>query len=77
MSAIASFLSRVFNPAGILISGLAVARFGVQPVVIFSGALIIMIVPFLILSKNVRNALSLSNKDMDGYYERTYPSAFK
>lgn len=77
MSAIASFISRVFNPVGILISGLAVARFGVQPVVIFSGMLIIMIVPFLILSRNVRNALSLSHKDMDGYYERTYPSAFK
>lgn len=77
MSASASFLSRVFNPVGIFVSGLAVAHFGVQYVVIISGALIIMIVPFLILSKNVRNALLLSPKDMDGFYERTYPAAFK
>lgn len=77
MSAIASFLSRVFNPAGVFIAGLAISHFGVRPVVIFSGSLIILLVPFLLSSKNIRNALSLSPQEMDGYYERTYPSAFK
>lgn len=77
MSAIASFLSRIFNPIGVFLAGLAVTHFGVQLVVIISGWLIVMIVPFLILSPNVRNALSLSHIDMDGYYERKYPAAFK
>lgn len=77
MSAVASFLSRFFNPAGVFISGLAIAHFGVQNVVITSGVLIVLIVPFLVTSRNVRNALSLSTQDMDGYYEKTYPSAFK
>lgn len=77
MSAVASFLSRFFNPAGVFISGVAIAHFGVQNVVITSGVLIVLIVPFLITSRNVRNALSLSTQDMDGYYEKTYPSAFK
>lgn len=77
MSAIASFFSRVFNPIGVSLSGLAVAYFGVQYVVMLSGISIIMIVPFLFLSKNVRNALTLPDKNMEGYYERTYPTAFK
>lgn len=77
MSAIASFLSRLFNPIGVFLAGLAVTHFGVQFVVIISGGLIIMIVPFLIFSQNVRIALLLSHKDMDGYYERKYPTAFK
>lgn len=77
MSAIASFLSRIFNPIGVFFAGLAITHFGVQVVVVISGGLIVMIVPFLIFSQNVRNALLLSHKDMDGYYERKYPTAFK
>lgn len=77
MSAIASFLSRAFNPIGVFLSGLGITYLGVQNVVITSGVVIIMVVPFIVFSSNVRSALLLSDQEMDGFYEKKYPAAFK
>lgn len=77
MNAIASFLSRITNPLAIFVSGLGIKFYGVHNVVLASGMIMILIVPMMLLSEHVRNALSLSNDEMDGYYEKKYPGAFK
>lgn len=77
MSAMASFLSSLANPFAVAIAGWYINWLGVMAFSVISGVAVILIAPVVLCSQHLRNALSLDDAQMRGYYERTYPEAFK
>lgn len=76
MSAMAAFLSSLANPFGVGIAGWYISFFGVAPFAVISGAVVVLIAPLILCSFHLRQALSLNESEMKGYYEKTYPQAF-
>ncbi|MBJ9237516.1 H+ Antiporter protein [Citrobacter freundii] len=76
MSAMAAFLSSLANPFGVGIAGWYISMLGVVPFTVISGAVVVLIAPFILCSFHLRRALSLTEAEMKGYYEKTYPQAF-
>ena len=76
MSAMAAFLSSLANPFGVAIAGWYISLLGVVPFTIISGAAVVLIAPIILCSLHLRRALSLSEDEMKGYYQNTYPRAF-
>lgn len=76
MSAMAVFLSSIANPFGAAIAGWYINWLGVIPFTLGSGLVVILISPIMLCSLHLRNALSLNELEMTGYYEKTYPKAF-
>ena len=77
MSAMASFLSSLANPFGVVIAGWYISLLGVTPFTVISGAVVVLIAPVILCSLHLRRALSLNEIEMKGYYEKTYPKAFR
>lgn len=77
MFAMAAFLSSLANPVGVIIAGWFIHNLGVTLFAFFSGILMILIVPVLLGSTHLKNALSLEEDEMKDYYEKTYSNAFR
>ena len=75
-NAMAGFLSTIANPFGVLVTGWCIHWLGVTTFVVVSGSIVLLVVPFVIWSLHLKQALSLDETEMKGYYEKTYPSAF-
>lgn len=76
MSAMAAFLSSLANPFGVIIAGWYMHWLGVIPFAVLSGIAVILVAPVLLCSWHLKNALSLEEVEMQGYYAKTYPDAF-
>ncbi|MFE4110575.1 MFS transporter [Kosakonia sp. YIM B13611] len=76
MSAMAGFLSSLANPFGVAIAGWYISLLGVVPFTVISAAVVVFIAPVILCSFHLRQALSLDEGEMKGYYEKTYPAAF-
>jgi len=76
MSAMAAFLSSLANPFGVIIAGWYMHWLGVIPFAVLSGIAVILVAPILLWSWHLKNALSLEEVEMQGYYAKTYPDAF-
>lgn len=76
MSAMAGFVSSLANPLGVVITGWFISWMGVVPFTLISGIIVILIAPVILRSSHLKKALSLDERAMKGYYEKTYPEAF-
>ncbi|HGE6737096.1 TPA: MFS transporter [Serratia marcescens] len=76
MSAMASFISSMANPFGLVIAGWCTHRYGVTPFAVFSGGIVILVSPILLWLPKLKIILSLTEGEMRGYYEKEYPEAF-
>lgn len=76
LTAMAMFFSRAANPAGVILAGWCLNVPGSIGFAWAGGATVLLTVPLILLSVPLRTALTLSDREMKGFYARTWPRAF-
>jgi len=76
-SSVSTFLCMVINPLGIAVSGIIIARYGVEATISICGILIILFAPLLYLIPNFSRFYRLEPKQAETFFTENYPEAFK
>ncbi|MGY5957690.1 MFS transporter [Kosakonia sp. BK9b] len=77
MAAMAAFLSSLANPFGVIIAGWYLHWLGVTLFAVACGVVVMLMALVLLWSSHLKKALSLDEREMKGYYQKTYPEAFR
>lgn len=77
MNAMVMFISNIATPPGLIFAGNAMSHFGVFNLVMSSSVIVLTLLSLILLSSNIRRALSVQDHDIRGFYLRTYPKAFE